>query len=381
VDINYGGRISGRIGRWNIGTLAIHQDETDTVGASDLLITRMSANVLEDSSVGFIYTDGDPTSDLDNSVMGADFQYVNNRITRTRRFQANGWYQVSDTPGLSGDDAAFGFGMSLPSSTGLRTRIGFKEVQKNFNPAMGYVNRSNIRDYTADVGYTYFFNSDRLQSVFAGVDAQRVDVIDGGLQSEKIVFRLMELQTTANDSFSLAYNKNKEVVANPFTIYREPDRQVVIQPGAYDFDEAEFSLRTAGQREFSSQFSYLTGDFYNGERTNMNGSVTWNQSRYFIMSASYDWNDIELPQGDFITRLSSLSTQVAFSPTLYWINLVQYDNISEELGINTRLQWIPRAGQEGFIVLNYNMQDIDKDNRFESAYSDLSVKFRYTVRF
>ena len=381
VDINYGGRISGRLGRWNIGTLAIRQDETDTVGASDLLITRMSANVLSDSSVGFIYTNGNPTSDLDNSVMGADFQYVNNSFMRTNIFQADGWYQVSDTPGLTGDDAAFGFSMRLPSSTGWRSRVGFKEVQKNFNPAMGYVNRANIRDYTADFGYTYFFNSDLLLSNFTGIDAQRIDVIGGGLQSEKIAFRLLELQTTANDSFSLGYNTNKEIVARPFTIYREPGREVVIQPGAYDFNETEFSVRTAGQKEFSTRFGYLTGDFYDGDRTNLNGSVTWNQSRYFIVSASYDWNDIELPQGDFITRLSSVSTQVAFSPTLYWINLLQYDNISEELGINTRLQWIPRAGQEGFIVLNYNMQDIDKDNRFESAYSDLSVKFRYTFRF
>ena len=79
------------------------------------------------------------------------------------------------------------------------------------------------------------------------------------------------------------------------------------------------------------------------------------------MSLNYDWNDIRLPQGDFITRLTSLSTQVAFSSTLYWISLLQYDNLSEEVGINTRLQWIPRAGQEGFIVFNYNLQDKDKD--------------------
>lgn len=381
VDIEYGGRISGRLGRWNIGTLAIHQDETATVAASDLLITRVSANVLEDSSVGFIYTDGDPTSNRDNSVAGTDFQYVNNNFIGNRIFQADGWYQVSDTPGLSGDDAAFGIGLRVPSSAGIRSRVGYKEVQRNFNPAMGYVNRSNVRDYSADIGYTHIINSELLQSVFAGVDGQRIEVIGGGLQSETYAFRLLELQTTANDNVSFGINTNKEVVARPFTIYREPDRQVVIQPGAYDFNEQLVNFRSAGQREFSGSFTYLTGDFYNGERTNIGGSFSWNQSRYFTMSINYDWNDIELPQGDFITRLTSVSTQAAFSPTLYWINLLQYDNISEELGINTRLQWIPRAGQEGFIVLNYNMQDLDKDNQFESAYSDLSIKFRYTFRF
>jgi hypothetical protein len=141
------------------------------------------------------------------------------------------------------------------------------------------------------------------------------------------------------------------------------------------------SFNTAGQREFSGSFTYRSGDFFNGERVNLSGRVTWNQSRYFILSASYDWNDIELPQGKFTTRLSSVNSQVAFSPTLYWITLAQYDNVSEEIGINTRLQWIPRAGQEGFIVLNYGLQDWDSDNSFQVASSDLSVKFRYTFRF
>lgn len=382
VDIEVGARISGRQGRFNIGTLAIRQDAYGNVAASDLLITRLSANVLEDSQVGVIFTDGDPTSNLDNSVMGADFQYVNNEFMGDRILQGDLFYQQSDTPGLVGDDASYGFGIRLPEGEGLRTRVGYKVVEENFNPAMGFVNRSNISDLTADIGYTYFFdNSDYLQSAFAGIDMQRIDVLDGDLQSEVIAWRLLELRSNSRDTFSLAYYNNKENVLAPFTIYRDPDREVIIQPGNYDFNEQEISFGTGGQREFSGSISYRQGDFYNGDRTNISTEFSWNQSRYFRMSLSHDWNDIELPQGNFITRLSSLNTQVAFSPTLYWINLIQYDNLSEEIGINTRLQWVPKAGQEGFIVLNYNVQDRDRNNRFEAAYSDLSVKFRYTFRF
>ena len=137
----------------------------------------------------------------------------------------------------------------------------------------------------------------------------------------------------------------------------------------------------AGQREFSGGVSLRRGEFFNGDRVNVGTDFSWNQSRYFRMTVSYDWNDIDLPQGEFITRLASLNTQVAFSSTLYGITLAQYDNISEELGINTRLQWIPRAGQEGFIVLNYNMEDRDRDNSFRTGFNDISIKFRYTFRF
>lgn len=381
VDINYGGRISGRVGRFNIGTLAIRQDEYTGVAASDLFITRVSANVLEDSRVGFIYTDGDPTSNLDNSVAGVDFQYINNQLPNGRRMAGTVFFQQSETPGLDGDDASWGVGLQYPSSSGFRTRFAYKVVEENFNPAMGFVNRSNIEDFTADAGYIHFFNSGPFQSILTGVDYQRIDVIDDGLQSEVVAFRIAELETNSRDSISLNHFSSKEVVRNTFAIFRQPGNEVYIQPGSYDFGETELSLNSAGQREFSGGITYRTGDFFNGERVNISGSFSWNQSRYFVASINYDWNDIELPQGNFTTRLSSVNTQVAFSPTLYWITLAQYDNISEEIGINTRLQWIPRAGQEGFIVLNYGLQDYDMDNRFQTASSDISVKFRYTFRF
>ena len=114
VDINYGGRVSGRVGRFNIGALAIKQDQNAGVDASELLITRVSANVLDDSRIGFIYTDGDPTSDLDNSVAGVDFQYINNQLSNGRRLQGNVFFQQSDTTGLDGDDASYGFGLAYP---------------------------------------------------------------------------------------------------------------------------------------------------------------------------------------------------------------------------------------------------------------------------
>jgi hypothetical protein len=57
-------------------------------------------------------------------------------------------------------------------------------------------------------------------------------------------------------------------------------------------------------------------------------------------------NRIELPDGDFTLRLYGIEFQYAFSSTLSWSNLIQYDNISENLGLNSRLHWIPRAGSK-----------------------------------
>jgi hypothetical protein len=72
---------------------------------------------------------------------------------------------------------------------------------------------------------------------------------------------------------------------------------------------------------------------------------------------------------------------VVVSSALSWSNFVQYDNVSETIGINSRVHWIPQAGREMFLVFNYGLQDFDLDNRFRSDVSDLILKIGYTFRF
>ena len=331
----------------------------DTVAATDLLISLVSANVLEDSQVGFIFTDGDPTSNLENRVVGADFQTSTTGCRMAAASSAQSFFSKLIHPGWPGMTPLWIWHW-LSRERGVRGRIGYKVVEENFNPAMGFVNNAGIGDFTADFGYTHFFSAGIFQTAFAGVDLQRIDLLDGGLQTEVVNYRLLELESTQRDRFQLAYITNEEVVLDRFPIYWRPGEEVHIEAGVYQFNEQSVNFQTAGQRRLSGSLTYRSGDFFNGDRLNLSGRVTWNQSRYFNLSASYDWNDIQLPQGSFTTRLSSINSQVAFSPTLYWITLAQYDNISEEIGINTRLQWIPRAGQEGFIVLNYGLEDRDR---------------------
>ena len=93
VDIEYGAKLSGRVGRWNIGALGIHQDEFQTVTANDIFVGRLAANVLNESAVGLIVTDGDPLSNLDNSLAGADFRYRNSHLPGGRVLESQVWYQ------------------------------------------------------------------------------------------------------------------------------------------------------------------------------------------------------------------------------------------------------------------------------------------------
>jgi hypothetical protein len=381
VDLNYGGKLGGRIDRWNVGLLAIRQDAFESVDESTVLVGRATANVLEESSLGMILTVGDPNSNVDNKLAGFDFRYLNTRFPGGRVLEADAWYQQSDTEGRGGDDSAYGLGIRMPNNTGWRGGIYYKQVEDNFNPALGFVSRTNVRDSTAFSGYTHFLRGNWLQSVFTGFDAQRIGFIGGGLQSQIGLIRLAELSTNTGEGLNFHYSATKENLTAPFTIYRDENKQIIVPVGTYSFSEQVLELTTGGQRALSGGISYRTGDFYDGSRQNVGANLAWRQSRYFAMSASYDRNDIKLPQGNFVTHLSTLTTEVNFSSTLYWINLVQYDNISEIIGLNARLVWMPTAGQEALIVFNHSMQDRDKDNSFVNELNDISVKLSYTFRF
>lgn len=259
----------------------------------------------------------------------------------------------------------------MPNSQGFRGGIGFKELQANFNPALGFVNRVDIRDYTVEFGHIWRPGGDTFNTIYSGVDAQRIDTIAGELQSQVVTFRLLEIRTTSSDRLDLRYTANKEQIVDPFEI----SEGIFIPPGLYSFDYYCIATGSGKHRSLSGVFSYCDGEFFDGDSTSMTASLTWRPSRHFRFIINYDLNDIELPQRDFTTRLLSLRADIAFTSTWSWENFIQYDNVSNSLGINSILRWLPRAAREMLFVINREFQDYDLTRSFRSVSSDIAFKF------
>jgi hypothetical protein len=100
--------LTGRIGNFNLGALAIRQEAVGVVEAKDLFVARGSYNVLDESAIGFIMTHGDPTSNESNSVVGVDFLYRDSDGPFGKILTGRFWAQQSRSSNLSGDDQAFG---------------------------------------------------------------------------------------------------------------------------------------------------------------------------------------------------------------------------------------------------------------------------------
>jgi hypothetical protein len=391
VDLDYGGKISGRAGRFELGALSIRQDENPLAGVDDttLSVVRAKAGIGSESTVGAVFTHGDPLNPRDNSLSGFDALYRNSRLRGGRTIEVGAWYQQSNTEWLpneapnelerDGADSAAGFGISVPSNNRFRGAFSTRRVEANFYPALGFTSRTDVRDYAGQIAYTHRPAAGYWQSLFFNLDGQRIEGLNGRLQSQQIGLTPIQMHNRTNDMLYIRSNFEKEVLDVPFEI--RPG--TIIPVGEYSFDDHGIEWGFSAHRRFSGRIARTDGGFYNGTRVRTFGNFTWVPNPRFRTGLGFNIQEIDLPveNGRFTTRIVNTNFDVVFSSRLSWTNLIQYDNVSEVVGLNLRLNWIPEAGRELFFVINHNLQDFDEDNRFHSLASDVVAKASYTFRF
>lgn len=375
VGLDGGAKLTGRIGDFSIGALAIRQEAFGNVDATDLVVVRGSKNVLRESSAGFIVTHGDPATNDSNTVVGADFLYRNSDGPFGEIFTSNLWAQRSNTAELSGDDYALGAQFEIPSDK-LFLHFGAEEIQANFNPALGFVNRAGIRRYDMMLRYRTRPDDSHWRAINHRLDTGYVTDLDGRLLSSRVAIRPVTLYSHTDDFYMIEWERNREIVDNAFRLFGRLD----VPAGAYSFDRFRAEVATGMQRPINVVLSMQVGEFFGGDRLEKFFEVHWRQSAHFALAAILEEQVVDLPTGSFTLHLASLRTDIAFNPRWSWINLVQYNNADEAIGINSRLRYVPEAGREMILVLNHN-SDVDPHNRFASVASELNLKLHYTFRY
>lgn len=378
VDLDAGVKLTGRVGNWNIGALGVRQAGSGNVDASMLMVGRATINVLEESEVGAIMTYGDPLSNRENYVFGSDFRYRNTHFMGNRRLTGNIWGQQSHTPGLTGDERAWGARLNVGVSEGLGGGLNYERFGDAFNPALGFANRTGITRVEASLANRIRPEDHPLvRSIMSFARFEYIENLDGDLETMAIFSRPIGIETHRGDDIGLLLFRGREVLVNPFEI----SPGVVIQPGDYTFNRIAVELRTAPERVFAPRLAVFMGEFYNGDRLNVRSGFDWRPNEHFFLGVDFDYNNIDLPAGDFETRLMSMRANWAFNAEWSFLNLVQYDNFSNIVGVNSRLHWNPRAGEDFYVVLNYNFDSVGTFRGISSRDNELLLKYTKTFRF
>ena len=386
VDIIAGAKVSGRLSNVDFGTFYIRQDEyvnsdAELIDASDLYVTRVSTGVLAESSVGAIFTHGDPGSNLDSSLYGADFLYRNTRIGTNRSMQANFWIQRSDNEGINDNDLAWSATVSFPSQVGFEGGFQVHEVEENFSPAMGFASRTGARLYGGEFGHRRIRDGDVfIREVSHGIEISRWEYLDTGfIQTQEIEIDFLGAESSSGDFMRLNYRFRKEGLLPG----EQPleDLGILIPAGEHSFERYGGGIFSADHREWAAGLRFSNGGFFNGDLLSLEPYVAWTPSERVSFALELGYDRYDFPGQTATTRQITFENEIAFNAKLSLVTLLQYDNLSEDIGINSRLRYNLAAGQDIWFVVNHNMLRDPMDDRFHSTRSVAAAKIRYTFRY
>jgi hypothetical protein len=386
VPLRVGEKLTGKIGRFDVGFLDVQTGRLDDledpnspeVASKNLAVGRIKANFLSQSYVGAIFSNGDPTGQTSNQMGGVDLKLgTSNFLNRGKNMNLTLFGTKTWTSGLEDHDTSYGGILSYPNDL-VQAQYKWINIGENYNPALGFVPRDGVRISSGGVELSprpEFWNIRRMSFEVEYTDYYKID--KGAWESKEMSVSPFRWEFNSGDFAGYEWRWNREQLFEPWMINMQ--QGIVLPAGAYDFNSHNMMFFSSESRPVSVMSDLSIGSFYSGTQRRYTGELAWRTNRHLRTSFSIEKNWIRLKEGDFDTSLMMYRLDYSFTPFITLANFVQYDTDSRNVGLQSRLRWILKPGNEFFIVLNHNWQE-NELNRFESAQTRFRVKFNYTFR-
>ncbi len=353
-DVAGGARMFGQIGNTSIGALNIHTRTEGDLPATAYSALRLRSDIRDRTTVGAIVTDV-TNNDGQNSVFGLDGQM---------RFWGNSsvsaWFSQVDDKRIDGASAASMIKIDLKNDRYFLT-AGQHRVDKGFQPALGFVQRTDMIGTGAIIGFTpRVGNGDELIRQWRFTGYVR-DVKNHAGEKESGVLSLgIDAIFESRDRMGFNIRQTTENLSNGFTL----GNGVQIDADNYKDTKVQFLLRSNQSRGLWGDVKIEKGGYFGGDRTQYGGSVGKRFSNHLTLYGSANRNLISMPnQGEFTADIFGMTAEMALNRKWFGKTLIQYDNFSEQIQLYCRINWIHTPGSDLFIVLNqrYDMSGSSAD--------------------
>ena len=379
--INYGAKLTGQVGKQDVGFLHVRTDEAGSAPAEDFTVMRIKRRLFTQSYVGMFYSRRHANTAGSRSLetAGVDFRLVTSQFQRSKNLEFNGFLLWNTNPvGTVDNNLAYGVRLDYPNDR-WEARVSFTEVQENHNPAIGFTRRRGFRGYGPRLMFAPRPRQHRwIRQLTFGVDADVRTDVNNRLLTKKLNIMLLDVNLHSQERFSL------EVIPT----YERLERTFEISPGIelpagtdYDFVRYRATFNTANRRIFAIQGKLEAGTFFSGTRKQVGARVGFRPRPGVTVNFDNEWNRISLNEGRFDTFLHRLVVDTQFSPWLYLVNNVQYDSVSDLMGWQSRLRWIVTPGNDLFVIYTHNWLDDTQFDRFVTQDRRGAAKFVFTHRF
>ena len=391
IDIRGGGRLSGKVGGWNVGVLNIQADDVEDLNggnigpANNFSVVRMQREVGR-SSYGAIFVNrqgfGEQAVNEDwNRAYGFD---ANVQVTQNQRVSA--FIARTDTPedrvvGPKGSDysgrAFYNFTNNLWQVSG-----GYSQVGANFNPEVGFLPRRGYRRPE----FRAFFQPQPKRWPWIRRIAPHVsynsfyDINTDDLQTENWHIHPFEIQPRQGGRFGWFVDYAKDNPLAPFTVFNRDGNRVTIPAGQYDWAQHAFEYIHNPSARVSGSIRYRIGNYYDGDFNGFELNSDYRITPKATASLGWTRQDIDLPYGSFVNNLVPLKGNYSFTTLINVSALLQYNGQTGLFSSNVRFAWLNRSGTGLFVVYN-DRRDLLSSTAVETLGRSFVVKYTRLIDF
>ena len=345
VPIQWGSRLSGRTGGFNVGLLHIETDGLDVVQAANRYsVARIARDFGNRSQLGAIVTNRMAVGDGDD--YGRTYA-LDGRLGIGEALTFSAVAGVTDTPGMSGDEEAVMLSADYRTAD-WRVAPYYNQVGANFNPEVGFLRRSDFRAMGGAIMHYYRTPGiSWLRELRPHINYDVSHDLDGFKLTE--VFHVDSHIAWENGAmFSPAIDWVYDGLPTAFRVAEG----VLVAAGEYSGWMFAPRFNTSTRVPVIFRTGADIGNFLSGDRKGGFASVDFRQSDTLAGTVRLEHTRVDLAEGSFDITLAQARVGYSFTPSLFIQSLVQYSSQSDLWSGNIRLGWLDTAGTGLFLVYN-----------------------------
>ena len=381
-DIIGGVRLSGKLDEnWRLGFLNIQnrEDLNNEIASNNNSMFAIQRKVFGESQVGFFMVNKQAFKDYDflnendsyNRVIGLDYNLASSNNRWTGKFYTHKSFQPNDNKGNLSS-----FARILYNTRIWRILSATVYVDEDFRSDLGFIRRTGIIKTGNSITRNFYpksgkINSHSFQFRHLSWFQQNLNY----LKTDESSYFNYTLRTNNQNQLEFEFNRKYVFLFKSFDPSRSPDAIALPVNSDYRYNEWSLNYRLNYANPFIFSFENMYGGFFNGTKFSSTGSIGYRFQPKLIFTLQWDYNKIKLPKpyssNDII--LVRPKFDITFSKKIFCSTIIQYSNLTKNLGINSRLQWRFAPLSDLYLVYNDNYYT----QEFGPVFRSINLKLTY----
>jgi hypothetical protein len=347
VPILGGGKLTGKVGPYGIGTLSMQTEAEEGVDlpAERFGVVRLSRDLGVRSNVGLIATDRAERTRSGSQTLGFDTTLAPNDRLSVDGFWTRTGGADREAPGQAH------YQNFIWRDPFWRINVSHLRIDETFNPALGFVQQTDLDESYGYVDIRPRPSAGPIREIGLKTEMTYQTETDGDFLY-KSNYNRVQADFWSGDFLLISVDPQRERLPEDFEIRSG----IVIPEGTYHYTHTNIYFNTDPRRSYSGIISLLWGGFYDGRRTSLALDLTAAPREGLKFGAGWQTNWVALPQGEFTARILNGDFSWSLTNWMFLQGLVQWDKEARLLAANVRFSWEYREGSRIYLIVNPSHQ-------------------------